>query len=185
MIKYHIHGYANIRNKTILLKGDPMKIGIISDTHIKNDNGNIKEILNTYFKDVDMIIHAGDYIDETVVNALMSHKKFFGVSGNVDNPKVNELLNERELITLEGYRIGIFHGHGKGGTTLTRAYNSFKDDQVDIIIFGHSHQPLINTMNKILMLNPGSLRNKRKERWFSYIILELQPSRIKVNIEFI
>ena len=162
-----------------------MKVGIISDTHIKNNDESIIDILDTYFQDIDMIIHAGDYIDETVVDALINHKNFIGVSGNVDNTKVKELLKEKKLITLEGYRIGIFHGHGNGDSTLTRAYNRFKDDQVDIIIFGHSHQPLIKTMNKILLLNPGSLRYKRQERWFSYIILELQPSRIKVNIEFI
>ena len=69
--------------------------------------------------------------------------------------------------------------------TLTRTFNSFIDDNVDIIIFGHSHQPLVKTEKGILMLNPGSITTKRFERWFSYIILELKIDGIKVNLEFI
>ncbi|WFA10186.1 metallophosphoesterase family protein [Tissierella sp. Yu-01] len=162
-----------------------MKIGIISDTHISKDSYLIKHILDTYFKDVDMIIHAGDYINENVIKIIRDYKDFIGVHGNVDNDNVKELLKEKEIITLEGYRIGIFHGHGNEGATLTRAFNSFKDDNVDIIIFGHSHQPLVKTEKGILMLNPGSITTKRFERWFSYIILELKTDGIKVNLEFI
>lgn len=162
-----------------------MRVGIISDTHISIDNYRIKDLLESYLKDVDIIIHAGDYTNEKVIDAITDYRDFIGVSGNVDNDNVKKLLREKEIITLEGYRIGIYHGHGNEDTTLTRAYNNFKNDLVDIIIFGHSHQPLVKTVKGILMLNPGSLTNKRLERWFSYAILELQPDRIRVNFEFI
>lgn len=47
--------------------------------------------------------------------------------------------------------------------TLDRIYSIFKDDNVDIILFGHSHQPMIKTKNKTLIINPGSpSKNKRK-----------------------
>jgi putative phosphoesterase len=60
----------------------------------------------------------------------------------------------------------------------------FKDDKADIIIFGHSHQPIIKTINKTLMLNPGSPISKRRERWFSVIILELEKDYINANLKF-
>jgi putative phosphoesterase len=162
-----------------------MKVGIISDTHISKDYYRARYLLENYFKDVDIIIHAGDYTNEKVIEVIKDYKDFIGVSGNVDNDSVKELLKEKEIITLEGYRIGIYHGHGNGGTTLERAYNTFENDRIDIVIFGHSHQPLVKTKKGILMLNPGSLTSRRQERWFSYIILELQPDGIKVHFEFI
>lgn len=60
----------------------------------------------------------------------------------------------------------------------------FKDDKIDIIIFGHSHQPVIKTINKTLMLNPGTPTSKRKERWYSVIILELSKGYINAQLKF-
>lgn len=161
-----------------------MKIGIISDTHIKRGSSDFINLIDTYLKDVELIIHAGDYISKEVVEALRKHKKFVGVWGNVDNEEVKSLVREKEIITLKDYRIGIFHGHGSSKTTLDRAYEKFKKDSVDIIIFGHSHQPLAKTKNGILMLNPGSLTSKRRERWFSYIILDLNSEGINLQFKF-
>jgi putative phosphoesterase len=64
------------------------------------------------------------------------------------------------------------------------AYDKFKDDEVDIIIFGHNHQPAIFTKNKILMLNPGSLTNKRREKWHSFIILDIEKGILDAKIRF-
>jgi len=162
-----------------------MKIGIISDTHIKRDSHNFINLLDVYFKEVDLIIHAGDYISREVVEDLKSYKNFIGVWGNVDDTEIKDLIKEKEVITLEGYKIGIFHGHGNDKTTIDRAYEKFKEDQVDIIIFGHSHQPILKTKNDILMINPGSLMNKRRERWFSYVVLELSLEGIDVNFKIL
>ena len=67
---------------------------------------------------------------------------------------------------------------------LDTAYDKFIDDKVDIIVFGHSHQPLILTKNKVLMINPGSPSYKRREPWYSYVILEIQDKKINVQLKF-
>lgn len=162
-----------------------MKIGIIADTHIKKDIDKFINSIDIYFKEVDLLIHAGDYINNQVLKALKNYKNFVGVWGNVDDDNTKELINEKEIILIEGYKIGIFHGHGSNRTTLDRAYDKFIDDQVDIIIFGHSHQPLAKTKNGVLMLNPGSITNKRRERWFSFIILEINEEGIDVKFKFL
>lgn len=114
---------------------------------------------------------------------LERYKRFVGVWGNVDDSQIKSILNEQEILTLAGYKIGIFHGHGTKGNTLDRAYQKFLETDVDIIIFGHSHQPLVRTKNGILMLNPGSLTNKRREKWFTYIMLELYSGSIDVQLK--
>lgn len=161
-----------------------MKIGIISDTHIRKDFSKIDDFFEKHLKDVDGIVHAGDYVDEKLLNKLMEHKEFIGVYGNVDDRTIKEKLGEKEIIEVEGYKIGLFHGHGSKRTTLERVYDEFKVDDVDIIIFGHSHKPLIKTKNKVLMMNPGSPTSKRSERWFTYIILELEENVINAQLRF-
>ena len=131
-----------------------------------------------------MIIHAGDYVSSTLLSKLREHKNFVGVWGNNDKKCIRNLLNEKIILSLEGYKIGLCHGHGNNKSTLNTAYDKFIDDKVDIIIFGHSHQPLIVTKNKILMINPGSPSCKRREQWYSYVILEIENNKISAQLKF-
>ncbi len=161
-----------------------IRIGIISDTHISKDTYKIEELLRKHLNDVDMIIHAGDFKSSKVIEIIKGHKKFIGVWGNNDGPAIKEQVKEKEIIKIDGYKLGIYHGHGEGKSTIDKAYDMFKEDKVDIIIFGHSHQAIIKTINKTLMLNPGSPTSKRKDRWYSLIILDLQKEGINAYIKF-
>ncbi|WP_425544731.1 metallophosphoesterase family protein [Clostridium oceanicum] len=161
-----------------------IKIGVISDTHIDKNTHKLDKFIDKSLKNVDMIIHLGDFTSFKVVEKLKRSKKFIGVWGNNDRNEIKKNLKEKEIIKLCGYRIGLFHGHGKGKNTMDRAYETFKNDKVDIIIFGHSHQPIVKTKNKILIINPGSPMRKLKERWFSYVVLNLEREKIEANICF-
>lgn len=161
-----------------------MKIAILSDTHAKKHNDKLFKLIDNLSKEADMIIHAGDYVSSNVVSKLREHRNFVGVWGNNDKGYIRDLLKEKTIINVEGYKIGLYHGHGNSKNTLESAYDKFIDDKVDIIIFGHSHQPLILTKNKILMINPGSPSYKRREPWFSYVILEIQDKKIDVQLKF-
>ncbi|WP_371374021.1 metallophosphoesterase [Sporomusa aerivorans] len=160
-----------------------MNIAVLSDTHLLKNTGQLDN-LTTLFRDADLVIHAGDYGGIWVIDYLQANFNFAGVWGNTDDDAIKSRLPEKEVITLGQYRAGVCHGHGTGKTTIERAYTSFASEQVDIIIFGHSHQPVIHTKNKVLMLNPGSMTSKRQERWFSYIMLTVTSTSIKAQIMF-
>ena len=147
-----------------------MKIGIISDTHMSKHFSKLKEFLLKNLKDVDLIIHAGDYTSTEVISLLKEYTDFIGVYGNNDKSKLRSLLTDKHILTLENYRIGICHGDGPKKNTLDNVMDTFKDEKLDIIIFGHSHKACIFTKGKTMYLNPGSCTNKRKEPWFSYIL---------------
>lgn len=151
-----------------------MKVIVIADTHLQSPAK--LAWLTGRHADAGAIIHAGDYTGRSVLTFLQSQGPFFGTAGNADPEEIKRLLPEKQVLTLASYQIGLYHGHGTGGTTPDRAFRVFAGEPVDIIIFGHSHQPCIFTRNKILLLNPGSLTAKRQERWFSYIILTLAPT---------
>lgn len=162
-----------------------MKIGIISDTHMNKHFSKLKEFLLKNFKDVDLIIHAGDYTSSEVISILKERGDFIGVYGNNDKAKLRSLLSDKHIITVENYKIGICHGDGPKKNTLDNVMDTFKDEKLDIVIFGHSHKACIFTKDKTMYLNPGSCTSKRREPWFSYIILELKKDcPINASLKF-
>jgi uncharacterized protein len=161
-----------------------MKIAVISDTHLRKHTEKMSGLISKHFADVDMVIHAGDFTNARVISLIKANKKLIGVWGNNDGEEIRSILKEKEIVVLNGYRIGIYHGHGEEKTTQDRAIDLFKSDRVDIIIFGHSHKPLIMTKKDVLIINPGSITSKRNDRWYSYVILELQKDSIKAELKF-
>ncbi|MDU1421569.1 MAG: YfcE family phosphodiesterase [Clostridium botulinum] len=156
----------------------------MSDTHMDKHTSKIDKLIDKCFKDVDLIIHLGDFTSIRVLEKIKKKKKVIGVWGNNDRGRLRQELKEKEIVTLNGYKVGLFHGHGTEKNTLDRVYNIFKDDNVDIILFGHSHQPMIKTKNKTLIINPGSPSKKIRERWFSYVVLSLKKDKIEAKICF-
>ena len=60
-----------------------MKIGVISDTHLNGPNPSLERAIEKYFKDVDLILHAGDLTSMEVLHAFKG-KKVIAVAGNND-----------------------------------------------------------------------------------------------------
>lgn len=150
-----------------------MRVGVLSDTHIPSRAKALpKEVLQAFQK-VDHIIHAGDIACMEVLDILAGLAPVTAVSGNIDPMQVQEALSDKKIVTLAGYRIGITHGHGKAGKTLDRVIKCFQNEEVDCIIFGHSHMPYSKYINDILLFNPGSPTDKRRNEFFSFGILEL------------
>jgi len=148
------------------------KIGVLSDTHIPKKAKKLPEIVLRTFKSVDHIIHAGDILSIDVIMELEALAPVTAVAGNVDPPELRKLLGEKRIINFGRFRIGIFHGHGSKSNTLGRAVECFKDDVVDCIIFGHSHIPYCDYYQKTLMFNPGSPTDKRRNKQYSFGIME-------------
>lgn len=138
-----------------------MKIGVISDTHIPDRAKYIpKEILQE-FRNVGMIIHAGDFIDLSVLKELKNFcSNVKAVWGNMDPMEVRKELPQKEILKIGNYKIGIMHGYGAPNNLIDLLTSNFKDNFVDIIIFGHSHSAFNEKRSGILFFNPGSPTDK-------------------------
>ena len=150
-----------------------MKIVIISDTHMPKRAKGLPARLTKELADTDLIIHAGDWQTIDVVHELQSYAKVEGVFGNVDDEIIKEHFPEKRMLELGGFKIGITHGHGKGKTTEKRAIQAFAEEEVDCIIFGHSHIPVKKFENGLLLFNPGSPTDKRRQKLFSFGIFHI------------
>jgi len=151
-----------------------MKIGVISDTHIPDKALDLPKDILKCFQGVDMIIHAGDLADLSVLNKLRSIcNNVKAVWGNMDPPDVRKELKEKEIIQVGDFKIGIMHGSGRPDNLIEILSLEFKKDNVDIIIFGHSHSSLNEKRGDILFFNPGSPTDKIFSPYNSYGIIEI------------
>lgn len=152
--------------------GDKLKrIVVVADTHLPKFGKEFPLVLINELKKADCIIHAGDLSTVDVYDQLSEYAFVYAVYGNVDDEKVLNKLDDQLVIQIEDVKIGITHGHGEGKTTLKRVIDRFKDDDVDLVIFGHSHIPLLQEINGRWYFNPGSPTNKRKQKDYSFGLL--------------
>ena len=129
-----------------------MRIGVLSDTHMHSAEEISPEILKV-FPELDLIVHAGDFVGSEVLEGLRRLGEVKAVHGNVDSMKLRGLLPDKELLVVEGKKIGIAHGWGGPEGIEHRVRELF--DDVDIIIYGHSHRAKIEQIGNILFFNPG------------------------------
>lgn len=150
-----------------------VKIGVISDTHIPRMARNIPKAVCDGFKDVDLILHAGDLAEMKFLEKLRKLKKTVAVSGNMDSGEVAAALKPKEIIEAGKFRIGLIHGGGPPEGLPERILAEFKGEKVDCIVFGHSHHPMNEIREGILLFNPGSPTDKIFTPYNSYGILEI------------
>ena len=134
-----------------------MRIGVISDTHIPDRAGCIPAIVLEDFKHVDLIIHAGDLVSLGVIDELRSVcPKVVVVAGNMDQGALRKKYPTKQVLKIHNYRVGLMHGVGPALNLPQLLKDVFKKDDCDLIIFGHSHQPMNEKIDGILFFNPGS-----------------------------
>ena len=155
-----------------------MKIGVTSDTH---DRGLPQQMLDD-FQDVDLIIHAGDACSFDDIDNLKKISEVIVVFGNMDEMQLRENYNEKLIIEKEGVFIGIFHGRGPAKRVLDYVIEEFKDDKVDVVVFGHSHCALKEVVDGVLYFNPGSPNDKFCAPYCSYGILEIHDGKAEAEI---
>lgn len=155
-----------------------MKIGVLSDTHIPKKARKLPKIVLEVFQGVDHSIHAGDIVNRDVIIQLEQIAPVTAVCGNVDSYELMEKLGEKRIQSFGDFKFGIFHGHGKKGKTIDRAMKCFEEDKVDCIIFGHSHIPYCKFHDDILLFNPGSPTDKRRNKHYSFGLTEIHKTML-------
>lgn len=134
------------------------KILVLGDTHVSSYKDLPKEILQL-IHEANWVIHTGDYTSRDVVQGFINTKydHFKGVYGNADPLNVRKILPAKIIVTISEIQIGITHPYFGGSEKLLRRkiVKEFSGFELDVIICGHSHDPMIQYYNQILFINPG------------------------------
>ena len=151
----------------------PVVLGVISDTH-----GLLRPEVHEALAGVYLILHAGDVCGDEVLEELSIIAPVAAVAGNcdpVDHPRLPPRIDR----TIAGVRIHVSHGHELGvprPDTLLAAYDA------DVIIYGHTHVPLVNRVDGRLVLNPGAAGPRRFDLKPSVARLTLVDGRAEVEV---
>ena len=155
-----------------------MKIGVVSDTHSLD----LPRQMLEEFKNVDFIIHAGDFCSAPDLQKLTKIKEVKAVYGNMDDGSIRKKLSRRQIIPCGKFTIGVFHGEGAPQHILATVQKEFKDEKVDVVIFGHSHQPFNEEIKGVLYFNTGSPNDYVRAPYPSYGILDVGETKITGQI---
>lgn len=130
----------------------------IGDTHASTYNDiplKIRDVINN----TDWVIHVGDFISENIAKELINIKgeKFKGVYGNADPLSIRKMLPHKDIFEIGGQRIGIIHP-SQGGPEYhieKIVLAEFKHDNLDLIIYGHTHDAQVTKYHSSIIVNPG------------------------------
>lgn len=126
-----------------------MRIGIISDTH-----GLLRKEVENQLKDCDLIVHCGDIGKQEVIDKLSELGKVELIKGNVDKDIDISLAPKDKIIEVMNKRIYLIHNIAELNIDLYK-------ENIDIVMYGHSHKSKIYKEDGILYINPGSVGPRR------------------------
>ena len=162
-------------------------IGLVSDTHLPRFGRALPRALEAGLRaaKVERILHLGDMTDPMAVPLFEALAPFDAVAGNNDPESIWQRYGRKKIITVEGVHIGMVHGDaGPGRTAHENALVAFAGETVDVILYGHSHRPVVEQRERIVVVNPGSPTDKRAMPQFSYAILTVTGSHADVALQF-
>lgn len=157
-----------------------MKIGIISDTHryIKSIEKAIP-----YLKECDLILHAGDNIDDAEFIYYATDVEVKCVKGNCDLYNID---GDYELTFLaNNKKFFLCHGHDYdvkwGVDSLLRIA---KNNNIDIVVYGHTHVPIYKKVDDVIFINPGSVTYPRggSDKCFGILTVDENISYEEIKI---
>lgn len=156
-----------------------MKVGVMSDTHLKEIDDDFIGLVERYFSDVSAIIHAGDLCHISVAEYLSGwadsiNAELVIVSGNMDVGTAARNLPGRRVAELGGKKIGVIHGWGSPQGLEERVIEEFSGIHLDAVVYGHSHAPSNRIANGMIAFNPGSPTDRRfaRENTIGYLIID-------------
>lgn len=149
-----------------------MKVLIVSDTH-----GRDKYLFQTLQRviPIDLMIHLGDFGSSEDFIKSMANCPVEMISGNND---IFNSLPKEKIIKIGNYTVYLTHGHRYGVYYSTNQIKeAARARKADIVMFGHTHIPMIDISDDIWAINPGSMALPRQSnRIPTYIIMDLDRS---------
>lgn len=152
-----------------------MKIGIISDTH-----GLLRPQVFEVFQGVEHILHAGDIGNPDIITELEAIAPVTAVWGNADGWEVRGRVPEVAEVELGGVRVVLIHGMQVGSPTPEKI--AALHAGAGLVVFGHSHRPLIRQVGDTLAVNPGSAGRRRFRDPVTVALAEIRDGSVTARL---
>ena len=151
---------------------------VLADTHIPRRAHALPGGLILHLEKADLILHAGDLIVPSVLDDRASYAPVHAVKGNMDPPGV--ALPETLEFDFGGVKIAMIHDSGRKEGRRKRPQQRFPEARV--VVFGHSHVPILEDEDGLLLLNPGSPTDKRRQPQHTFALLHAEEGNVRAEI---
>jgi hypothetical protein len=155
-----------------------VKALVLSDTHLREGtlDGMPAEVW-ALASEADVVLHAGDVVEPALISALGERATVHAVLGNNDH-SLGGVLPEVLEVELAGVRVAMIHDSGARAGRARRMRRRFPDAAV--VVFGHSHDPALErAADGLLLLNPGSPTQRRRQPALTVAWLELEDGAVR------
>jgi uncharacterized protein len=146
------------------------RVGLISDTH-----GLLRPEAVTFLRGSDHIIHAGDIGDAAVLRQLNLLASVTAVRGNNDKGSWAEAIPESQVLQVDNVFIYVLHDLAE--LDLDPGVAGFQ-----VVVSGHSHQPLVETRDGVLYVNPGSSGPRRFKLPVAVAELDIEGHSVRARV---
>jgi len=156
-----------------------MKVLVLSDTHAPTRWRAVPPALLPELASADVILHAGDVCTPELLDLLAGHAPVHVVLGNNDGEAVAAWgggVGERLTVELGGVRFGMVHDSGARDGRRRRMRAWFPD--ADVVVYGHSHIPFDEEIDRLRLFNPGSPTDRRTQRHGSYGLFRIEDGQV-------
>jgi len=134
---------------------EPVYLLVLADTHASTLS-ELPRGLTDLIRETGWVVHCGDFTGVRVLEELRRlAKHFVGVYGNTDPPEIRQQLPAEATFEVYGKRIAVFHPYWGGPPQGIEREMVERYPHADAILFGHTHDPLVEMRDGILLLNPG------------------------------
>ena len=163
--------------------GSPILIGVVADTHgSPTRSGRSLDLVVEFFHrtNLGLILHAGDAGHASVLQSLEQVAPTVAVRGNADPLDLIEALPDRVWIEAGSRTLLLMHGHH--GRTALKAARAAASPDIDLIVFGHSHKPLIEREGRTILFNPGSPTERRWNPHFGVGLIRVSDAVLEPEL---
>ena len=156
-----------------------MHLVLTTDTHLPRRARDLPAPLWTAIDAADVVVHAGDWVDEAALDALTARSRsLIACYGNNDGPALRARLPEIAYATVAGLRIAVVHETGASTGRTERCAARFPD--VDLLVFGHSHIPWDTTAaTGLRLINPGSPTDRRRQPFATFMTATIEAGTLR------
>ncbi|HEV2527252.1 MAG TPA: metallophosphoesterase family protein [Thermomicrobiales bacterium] len=162
----------------------PLTIGVISDTHVyargaRRVSPHVHDLFRRF--GCGLIVHCGDANVGEVLDDLAEIAPLVGVVGNNDDDELQDRLPKEAWFDVGPHRFAAVHGHGTARQSARTTAKTYAR-RASCVIFGHSHEPLIEAAHGAILFNPGSATDRRWHAHFGIGLIHVTTEAIRPEL---
>ena len=158
---------------------EAVRVLLLADTHVPRRARVLPDEVWRAVDEADVVVHAGDWVEPALLDELEGRsRRLVAVYGNNDGPELRSRLPEVARARIGGLQFGVVHETGPATGREARCDELFED--LDVLVFGHSHIPWDTvTPHGLRLLNPGSPTDRRRQPSCTYMTFQLREGQLE------